>query len=173
MQALLIVFYSVLACVLYGVIHDQFTTRICLEYFTVGHAPLFATQDPTLLAFCWGFVATWWVGLFLGVPLAVFARAGSRPPRSANSLLKPMAVLMGCTAFAAATAGVIAYFAAGRGWIALPPAMAGRLPPETHTPFLVDWIIHNTSYTAGFVGGLFLMAWVWWTRIRMQQASRG
>jgi hypothetical protein len=32
--------------------------------------------------------------------------------------------------------------------------------------------MHNASYVGGFVGGLFLMAWVWWTRIKMADADR-
>jgi hypothetical protein len=27
---------------------------VCVEYFTIGHQPIFHTDDPTLLAFGWG-----------------------------------------------------------------------------------------------------------------------
>ncbi|MBV8223051.1 MAG: hypothetical protein JO293_06785, partial [Candidatus Eremiobacteraeota bacterium] len=64
------------AAVLYGELHDQITARVCVEYFTIGHPPLFPTDDPTLLGLGWGVVATWWVGLVLGAGLAVAARAG-------------------------------------------------------------------------------------------------
>jgi hypothetical protein len=37
----------IFAAVLYGVLHDQITARVCLEYFTVFHPPVFATQSPT------------------------------------------------------------------------------------------------------------------------------
>jgi len=172
MQALLIVVFSMLACMVYGVIHDQITARICVEYFTIGHAPVFDTEDPTLLGLGWGVRATWWVGLLVGVPLATFARIGGRPQRSAVSLVRPMLVLMGCTAVLAAAMGVVALVGATSGWIALDPDMAARLPPEEHTPFIVDLWIHNTSYTSGFVGGVFVMGWVWWTRIKLEQAGR-
>ena len=49
MQWITIVLLSVLTCVTYGVVHDQITARICVEYFTIGHPPVFATDDPTLL----------------------------------------------------------------------------------------------------------------------------
>lgn len=48
-----IVLLAVLAACGYGVIHDQITVRICLEYFTIGHPRIFTTESPTLLAFGW------------------------------------------------------------------------------------------------------------------------
>ena len=46
MQWLAIVLLSVLTCVTYGIVHDQITARICVEYFTIGHPPVFDTDDP-------------------------------------------------------------------------------------------------------------------------------
>jgi len=166
MQWFYIVVLSILACNIYGVVHDQITTRICVEYFTVGHAPIFDTDDPTLLGLGWGIVGTWWVGLFLGFPLATFARVSNLPKRTAVSLIRPMFVLFVCTAVVAAVAGIVGLVAASNGWISLNPDLATRIPPDKHTSFLVDLWIHNTSYTGGFVGAVFLMAWVWWTRIK-------
>jgi hypothetical protein len=84
MQWLAIVALSILACVAYGIMHDQVTARICVEYFTIGHPPVFGTESPTLLGIGWGIIATWWVGVILGVPLATAARIGGRPQRSAR-----------------------------------------------------------------------------------------
>ncbi len=94
MPALAIVLMCVAAAVLYGIVHDQITARVCVEYFTIGHPPIFGTDDPTLLGIGWGIIATWWVGLILGILLAVIARAGSRPQRSVRSLLPPVACLL-------------------------------------------------------------------------------
>ena len=81
MQFIAIVALCVLAAVTYGVIHDQVTARVCVEYFTIGHPPIFGTDDPTLLGIGWGVLATWWVGVILGIPLAAAARLGNRPKR--------------------------------------------------------------------------------------------
>ena len=70
------------------------TARICVEYFTVGHPPLFSTTDPTLLAFGWGTLATWWFGLFLGIPLALMARLGPPPRLPARALVAPVLRLL-------------------------------------------------------------------------------
>ena len=79
MQALAIVALSILAAVSYGIVHDQITARVCVEYFTIGHPQVLAvpTDSPTVLGFVWGVIATWWVGLGLGIPLALAARLGS------------------------------------------------------------------------------------------------
>jgi hypothetical protein len=50
MESLKIIATCLLAGVLYGVLHDQVTARVCLEYFTVFHPDVFHTQSRTLLA---------------------------------------------------------------------------------------------------------------------------
>jgi hypothetical protein len=90
------------------ILHDQVTARVCVEYLTVFHPPVFATQSPTLLAFRWGVIATWWVGLFLGLFLALAARAGPYPKLSGRELFHPIArllLVMACCALAAGMTG--------------------------------------------------------------------
>src|SRR5262245_56111915 len=115
MHSLAIVLLSILAAVVYGILHDQVTARVCVEYFPIGHAPIFGTDDPTLLGLGWGVIATWWMGLLLGVPLAVAARAGSRPKRSVGSLLRPIVILLAVMAVCALIAGVVGWLLARTG----------------------------------------------------------
>ena len=115
MATIRIIALSILAAIAFGIVHDQITARICVEYFTIGHPPIFNTDDPTRLAFGWGIVATWWVGLILGLGLAIAARAGRRPKRGADSLVRPIAWLLGIMAISALIAGLIGYFAARAG----------------------------------------------------------
>jgi len=49
---------AVLGAVCFGVVHDQFTARLSLEYFTVAHDRLFLSDSPTLHAAAWGVLAT-------------------------------------------------------------------------------------------------------------------
>src|SRR5215208_4042841 len=107
METLRIVGLALLAAVGYGVLHDQVTARICVEYFTIGHPPLFPTESPTLLALGWGVVATWWVGLPLGVLLSAAARVGARPKLTAAQLRRPVGVLLLAMGACAAIAGVV------------------------------------------------------------------
>lgn len=157
MKFLAIVALSILACVTYGIVHDQITARICVEYFTIGHPPVFGTESPTLLGLGWGVIATWWVGVLLGIPLAAAARLGHWPKREPASLIKPLVRLMIVSACVAALAGMVGWMAASRGWVFLIGDLAERVPADRHVPFLVDLWIHNASYITGFVGGFFVI----------------
>ena len=75
-----IVLISTLAAMAYGVLHDQITARICLEYFTVAHPPLFHTASPTRLAVYWGAAATAGIGLAFGAVLALVSQSPGLPP---------------------------------------------------------------------------------------------
>jgi H+/Cl- antiporter ClcA len=166
MKSVGIVLGCVIAAVVYGIIHDQITARICIEYFTIGHPPVFDTDDPTLLGVGWGVIATWWVGLLLGVPLALAARAGSRPTRSARSLVRPVVLLLMVMALCALIAGIAGWFLAQTGTILLSGPLAQRVPVERHVSFLADAWAHLASYLVGFVGGIVTIVAVWRSRGR-------
>ncbi len=138
MRSVGIVALSVAAAVCYGLIHDQITVRVCLEYFTIGHPPVFPTTSPTLLAVGWGIIATWWAGFSLGVPLAIAARAGSRQPRPTRSLLRPILILLLIMSVCAAVAGLCGFLLADRGVIVLNEPLATQIPRDRHARFLAD-----------------------------------
>lgn len=156
MQSFKIVLTCIVAAVLYGIVHDQFTAHICVEYFSVFHPPVFPTNSPTLLALGWGVIATWWMGAFLGVILAIAARAGVRRKISARELLRPILELLLMMGGIAAVAGVSGYLLASRGIVAPPAWVNSILSPTKHARFVADWWAHNASYFVGFFGGIVL-----------------
>jgi hypothetical protein len=164
LKTLGIVLLCVGAAIVYGIIHDQITSRICVEYFTIGHVDLFQTADPTLLGIGWGIAATWWAGLFLGMGVAYAARHGTREPRPIASLIRPVITLMAITGACAAIAGMVGYASASAHLITLTGAMAEEVPPARHIAFLTDLWIHNASYDVGFIGGIVLCINVWRSR---------
>lgn len=165
MQALRIILMSIAAAVIYGELHDQITVRICVEYFTIGHPPVFGTEDPTLLGLGWGVIATWWAGLLIGVPLAIAARAGTRHKRSAGTLIRPVATLLFSMAVCACLAGIAGWLLARQGAVFLVGPIADRVPVNRHVQFLADLWAHSASYLSGFVGGVILVVHVWRSRI--------
>lgn len=173
MEGFKIVGGSILAAVLYGIAQDQVTARVCVEYFTIGHVNLFGTDSPTLLAFGWGIIATWWVGLLLGIPLAVCARVGSRPKLTLRQLKLPIARLLLVMGAVAAVSGVIGYLAARGGAIRLVEPYASEIEPSRHALFLADGAAHEAAYFCGFVGGVVLCVWTWRRRGFLQKAEAG
>ena len=156
MQSLRIILTCIAAAVVYGIVHDQFTAHICVEYFSVFHPPVFPTESPMLLALGWGVIATWWMGAFLGVLVALAARAGSRRKVDAFELVRPISKLLLTMGFLAAVAGLTGHMLAHRGAIAPPGWVATVLPPARHARFMADWWAHNASYLVGFFGGIVL-----------------
>lgn len=163
-KPLSIIGLSVVACVIYGIIHDQITARLCVEYFTVFHPPVFGTDDPTLLGIGWGILATWWAGLLLGVPLAVVSRTGKLPKRSAADLVRPITMLMLVAGGVATVAGLVGFVAASSGWVWLVEPLSSGVPVDRHVWFLTDLWAHNASYAAGMIGGIVLMVVIWRSR---------
>lgn len=145
----------VVAAVVYGVLHDQVTVRVCPEYFTVYHPRLIDTDSLTMIALAWGVAATWWMGAALGIPVAICARAGRNPAFSARQLLRPIGTLLLVMAVSALTAGLIGYHRA--------------TPADAR--FNADYYAHLTSYRVGGVGGLALCLWLLYTRWRKRVAQ--
>jgi hypothetical protein len=164
MHAFIIIVICIFVAVVYGIAHDQITARVCVEYFTIGHPPIFQTEDPTLLAIGWGIVATWWVGLLLGIPLAIAARAGNPPKRSIESLVRPIAILLAVMAGAALGAGTAGWTLASQGNVSLFGPIARSIPASRHVPYLADLWAHSASYLIGFLGGIVLIIHVWYSR---------
>lgn len=163
MQAVVIVILCIASAVVYGVLHDQVTARVCVEYFTVGHPPVFPTESPTLLGLGWGVIATWWAGLLLGVPLAVAARLGKRPKRCLRSLVRPVVTLLAVMGVCALVAG----YALGRaGAVFLLEPLASQVAPDRHARFLANLWAHSANYLVGFVGGVVVIVRAWKSRGR-------
>ena len=156
MQFLLIILEVIAASIVYGILHDQVTARLCVEYFTIGHPPIFPTSDPTLLAFGWGVIATWWAGAAMGILIAAAARFGPQPRINAKEVLRPLTFLMILMFVLAATTGTVAHVVASRGGLELPWWLAERIPVEKQVWFLTDLWAHRASYLGGFVGSLIL-----------------
>lgn len=144
--------------------HDQITVRVCEEYLSVAHPPLFPTSSPTLLALCWGIAAAWWVGLALGAALAFVSGAGSGEPLPVRAFYRPVGVLlvvMGSTAFAA---GLIGYGLTQGGFLPVPTFVEAMVPTGKEIRFMAVWAAHSASYLVGVTGGAWVCFRAWQAR---------
>ncbi|MGD9648140.1 MAG: hypothetical protein AB7U73_20685, partial [Pirellulales bacterium] len=151
----------------YGIAHDQVTARVSVEYFTIGHPPIFDTESPTLLALGWGIIATWWVGAMLSVPAVLTSRVGSWPKLSAADLRRPVLMLLAAMAVGSLAAGIAGYFAAEAGYVWLVEPLASEVPRDKQVRFLADLWAHNAAYGVGFVGGITICIWALVRRARL------
>lgn len=170
-ESLRILALCVGAAVVYGVLHDQVTARVSVEYFTIGHPKVIESTEPTRLALFWGVAATWWVGASLALPMILAARAGSEPKRSARSLVDPVLTLLVGMGLLAAFAGLAGKTAAQEGLIVLVEPLASEVPADRHVDFITALWAHLASYASGFFGGTF-MAWRIWRGRKRVVAAR-
>lgn len=152
---------AVLAAVGYGIVHDQITARISLDYFTLAHPPLFPTTSPTLLALCWGVASTAWLGAAFGFVLAMVANSAGVAPMPTLQLVRSLLMLLGVTAVAAVIAGVLGYELAQHSLVSIAPELRTLRPRAEYDRFVAVWFAHLASYAAGMCGGAFLIFGIW------------
>lgn len=167
----LVILISMLAACTYGVIHDEITARLCLEYFTVAHPPLFRTHSTTLLALFWGVTATAGIGALLGFVLARVSQAGESAPWSFARLIRVLLLLLAAMAALASTAGCIGYWLSRLGYIVMPLRLASAIPTSHHERFMAVWFAHGASYVVGLFGAALVCSHVWKTRGRPRVVS--
>jgi hypothetical protein len=160
----MIIAFCTAAATVYGILHDQITVRVCIEYFTVFHPLIFGEQSPTMLALLWGTAATWWIGAFLGTLLSIAACAGKNRMREFRSLVRPVITLLLVMASCAGLSGTVGWMLAEHGKIELPSEFASRLDPTKHSRLLADACAHDASYLIGLLGGSILIINVWKSR---------
>lgn len=167
-EAIKITLFSTAAAVVYGILHDQVTAHLCVEYFTIAHPPVFPTQSPFLLALGWGIIATWWVGLPLGLSLAAAARIGSVPKLGLADLRRPIVLLMVASAVAALIAGLTGALLVATSMAPVPGNWVEVIAPAKHVAFSADAWAHMASYVFGLAGGLFLVGATIRRRLRIK-----
>ena len=154
--------------ILFGIVHNQFTVRISLEYFTIGHRALISSTSPTLMGIAWGVHPNWWVGLGLGVLLAITGKAGKWPKRSAMSFVKPLLLLFLISGIASAAAGILGHRLAGSGVLGLYEPLSSAVPASGHAAYISALWMHTASYTAASMGGLIISLLVFTGRTRAE-----
>ena len=161
-----IILFSTLAAMTYGILHDQITARVCLEYFTVAHPPIFPTRSVTMLAVCWGAASTVGIGLAFGTVLALVSQSAGQPPVPVGTLRRKILALLGGMALAAVGAGAAGFFLSRRELVPFPTAVAEDIPPALRDRFMAAWFAHLASYLVGLAGSAGLVFRVWSARGR-------
>jgi len=165
-QVVLIMLLCILVVLGYGILHNQITTRINLEYFTIGHHKIINSTSPTALGIAWGFYSNWWIGLSFGVLLSLASRAGNWTKRAAVTLVKPVCLVAVFSALAAGVAGFLGYKLTGNGVLGLSVPLSLSIPVSERASYIAALWMHTASYFAGVAGSMILVLLVFLRRIR-------
>jgi hypothetical protein len=144
----------------YGIIQDQFSARICPEYFTVLHNPIPGLTDPTLLGIAWGFLASAGGGIAMGYVAGLAATLGPKPAFKTSELVRPMFALVLAVAFITAVAGWSAYATAMLFNVRLDPFLGTIVPEVRHRGLLVVATYHRVAYLSASIGSVVLCIWI-------------
>lgn len=148
----LIIFASSFIAGIYGIIHDQVTYTISNEYYTLFKFEQFRINEwgisnvRTKVGII-GFLATWWVGLILGIVYAVISLFFN-PNKVLKVSLKSILLNIGVTIFF----GILGFI---YGALYLKAENLNWYIPE-HTKNIQDFVnvgsTHNFSYLGGILG---------------------
>jgi hypothetical protein len=173
METLKIIAGSTTAALMYGVVHDQITIRICPEYFTAFHPSIFPTQSLTLIGIGWGIIASAPLGAALGILFAVCARAGDHPKLSLSELSSFIYRLLTIMTLSAVTFGTLGYLfghmPVGESFLArMSPLIREKIPVNAEHRFVADWWAHIASYASALLGSLICLVFIYLKRMRSQ-----
>lgn len=163
-ETLTIILLPTCAAILYGIVMDQITIRVCPEYFTVFHPHILNTGSLTLLALAWGVIATWWAGAIAGVAFAFAARAGSLPKLSWRRFTRPLAILAVLLAATSVAAGFAGAWMVNSGTLPAVQAWSAGMPLDKQAAFMADAFAHVCNYVVGALGCLTIAIGAAWKR---------
>jgi len=166
------IFTAIILAGLYGIIHDQITYSISPEYFTkfkyqqFGFEPSWFGGHRQTVAFI-GFLATWWMGLFIGVLLGLTGLIFS----NYKVMQKAIANGIRITFITAVLFSLVGFFwgkyhliNTGVDWW-LPDGLINK------NQFIIVGSIHNFSYLGGIVGILFAIIYIIRRRLLISKNS--
>ncbi|HVS97199.1 MAG TPA: hypothetical protein VHE54_11980 [Puia sp.] len=173
---LIIVLAAIVIASLYGIGHNQVTYTISPEYYTKFKFIQFNLADsgaaqhmtqPRSAVVMVGVKATWWMGLYIGVILGLFALIYRNPDRMFASAMQALGIVLGI----AIIAGVIGdlygrnvLVKKGVDWW-LPGTLVHR------DDFITVGSIHNFSYLGGLIGLVVAIVFLLLKKARLRKRA--
>ncbi|MDI1255552.1 MAG: hypothetical protein PSV16_05580 [Flavobacterium sp.] len=150
----LTILISILVAAIYGAIHDQITYSIAPEYFTVFKFDQFGFMDwgfnnPRLTVALIGILATWWMGLLIGVFQALVGLTHKDYKQMFRYVMHSIFITLGVTALF----GLIG-FIAGKIDTTDYTTCCGQYIIKDGKSFMIVGSIHNYGYLGGEIGAL-------------------
>ena len=161
-EGLRIIGLCIVAAIAFGVTHDLFSVAVCPEYLGIHHRSI-GTQSPVLLAFAWGFLATWWFGVASGLVFAVCCRVGELPQLSWFELKWPIVRVLTAILVLAILTWLMVYL------------VSGIFPSQSYNDDRLlrsTAVMHKQSYLLSGIATISLAIWIVVKRYRRFQTPR-
>jgi hypothetical protein len=138
----LLILSAIILAALYGALHNQISFTISNEYFTNNKFIQFGIENiqPRIGASLVGILATWWMGIIIGLPLSLVALIYKKPKDMLFSTYKAYLVII-ITVVIAGISGII------YGIISI-----SNEQPASSYYFTLAGTMHNFSYLGGLLG---------------------
>jgi hypothetical protein len=153
---------SVIAAGLFGALHDQISYTVSPEYFTkfkfVQFAWLGSTLPARVRAAEIGFLASWWMGIPLGLLTGLAGFIHADAARMRRALLLSLPVITGFTLLFALTGLILGFLKTAELDLADYPERF--IPPDLDEPrrFICAGTMHNFAYLGGALS--IPLAWI-------------
>jgi hypothetical protein len=153
---------AMLAAGVFGAFHDQISYTVSSEYYTKFKFPMFGLVDAgipdRLRAAEVGFLASWWMGIPIGLLAGPAGFIQRTPPQMFRALMWCLAVMTGFTMAFALGGLVTGFFETSH--LDLADFRDWYIPDGLEHPrrFLCAGSMHNAAYMGGAIS--ILVAWV-------------
>jgi hypothetical protein len=168
---LLFLLLALAAAGIFGAVHDQISYTVSQEYYTRFKFPQFGLLDESiperLRAAQVGFLASWWMGIPLGLFSGVAAFIHQTPAQMRRALHWSLALITGVTLAFSLCGLLYGYLQTAN--INLSAYQGWYIPSDLKQPrnFLCAGYMHNSAY----LGGVFAIPVAWLFHIGFKRRS--
>ncbi len=173
----LIILVATAIAAIYGIGHDQLTYSISPEYYTkfkfiqFNLADVVAAQhmtQPRSAVMMVGILATWWMGLYIGILLALITFVFRDADTMFQSAVQALALVLLIAIIGGVTGGLYGHYVLAKGGVDwwLPEHLVDR------SAFITVGTIHNGSYLGGAVGLFFGITFLLIKNYRLRKHAR-
>jgi hypothetical protein len=165
---LLTILIATLLAGIYGALHDQITFTISSEYFTIFKFEQFGFLDwgnnnPRLTTALIGFLATWWVGFYIGIVQGLVGLIHKTSGLMFKYVFNSILITLGIAVLFGIFGGIIEILTGEADPICF--------PYEIHNckNFFIVGSIHNYGYLGGGIGAIVGLVYQIYQKYRANQ----
>lgn len=163
--------FAIVLAGMYSAIHNQVSYTVAPDYFHAFKFKQFniSAEWQTRLGASWvGWQASWWMGLFIGLPVFIASLFMPAARQQAQVFLKAASLVVVCALIIGIGALIHAYLTIAPEDV---PGWALSWEPEDPLAMARAGAMHNASYLGGAIGLLCALGYTVWSVIRVRRRA--